>query len=188
MTKKKHREVAVLLHDIRSTHNVGSIFRTSDALGVNKIYLSGYTPTPLDKYGRPRKDIAKVALGAEKTISSEYEGDPKKIIKKLKNDGFQIIGIEQTDNSVDYKKVKITDKVLFVVGNEVLGVDKKILDFCDVVAEIPMQGEKDIFELLGLQEMPPQQKDELMETMLYTIQNRTIVYDRRIAMSTITKS
>jgi tRNA G18 (ribose-2'-O)-methylase SpoU len=143
MTKKKHREVVVLLHDIRSTHNVGSIFRTSDALGVNKIYLSGYTPTPLDKYGRPRKDIAKVALGAEKTISSEYEGDPKKIIKKLKNDGFQIIGIEQTDNSVDYKKVKITDKVLFVVGNEVLGVDKKILDFCDVVAEIPMQGEKE---------------------------------------------
>jgi tRNA G18 (ribose-2'-O)-methylase SpoU len=68
MTKEKkvEKEIVVLLHDIRSTHNVGSIFRTADTLGVGKIYISGYTPTPLDKFSRPRKDIAKVALGAEK--------------------------------------------------------------------------------------------------------------------------
>ncbi len=143
MTKKKQMEVAVLLHDIRSTHNVGSIFRTSDALGVNKIYLSGYTPSPIDKYGRARKDIGKVALGAEKTISWEYEEDPKKIIKSLKKEGFQVVCVEQDEKSVDYKKLKVKEKVLFVMGNEVLGVDKKILELCDDVVEIPMKGDKE---------------------------------------------
>lgn len=143
MTKKKSTEVAVLLHDIRSTHNVGSIFRTSDALGVDKIYLSGYTPSPIDKYGRARKDIGKVALGAEKTIVWEYEEDPKKIIKNLKREGFQVVCVEQDKKSVDYKKLKVKEKVLFVMGNEVLGVDKKILELCDDVVEIPMRGEKE---------------------------------------------
>ncbi len=143
MTKKKQGEVVVLLHDIRSTHNVGSIFRTSDALGVNKIFLSGYTPSPLDKYNRLRKDIAKVALGAEKTIPWEYETDPLKVIKDLKKKGFQIISLEQSEKSVDYKKIKTKEKILFIVGNEVLGVDKKMLDLCDAVAEIPMLGEKE---------------------------------------------
>lgn len=143
MTKKNQKEVAVLLHDIRSTYNVGSIFRTSDALGINKIYLSGYTPTPIDKYGRARKDIGKVALGAEKTISWEYQEDPRKIIKNLKNDGFQVVCVEQDEKSVDYKKLKVKEKVLFVMGNEVLGVDKKILELCDDVVEIPMKGEKE---------------------------------------------
>jgi tRNA G18 (ribose-2'-O)-methylase SpoU len=143
MTKKTSGEVAVLLHDIRSTHNVGSIFRTSDALGVNKIFISGYTPTPIDEYGRARKDIAKVSLGAEKTIPWEYNEDPKKIIKKLKADGYTIVAIEQSESSIDYKKVKAKYPVLFVVGNEVGGVDRKILSLCDVVAEIPMKGEKE---------------------------------------------
>lgn len=143
MTKKYVKEVAVLLHDIRSTHNVGSIFRTSDAMGVSKIYLSGYSPTPIDKYNRPRKDISKVSLGAEKSISWEYSDDPKKIIKKLKKSGYQIVCIEQDSGSVDYKKVKIKYPVLFVMGNEVLGVDKSILSLCDVIAEIKMMGEKE---------------------------------------------
>lgn len=141
MTKKK--EVYILLHNIRSTHNVGSIFRTSDALGVSKIYLSGYTPTPLDKFKKPRKDIAKVALGAEKIIPWEYLEDPVKIVKKLKAQKFQVVGIEQNEKSIDYKKVKVTDKVLFIVGNEVDGMDQKFLSLCDVISEIPMSGEKE---------------------------------------------
>lgn len=142
MTKKKPREIVVLLHDIRSTHNVGSIFRTSDAIGVYKIYLSGFTPTPTDKYGRNRKDIAKVSLGAEKSIPWEYV-EAKKIIKKLKSEGFQVVCVEQDAKSVDYKKVKIGDKVLFLMGNEVLGVDKKILELSDIIAEMPMRGGKE---------------------------------------------
>lgn len=143
MPKKSKHEVAVLLHDIRSTHNVGSIFRTSDALGVNKIYISGYTPTPKDKFGRYRKDISKVALGAEKTIAWEYVDSPKKVIKDLKKKKWQVICVEQSESSVDYKKVKVVSPVLFVVGNEVLGIDKETLVMCDVVAEIPMEGEKE---------------------------------------------
>lgn len=137
------KEVAILLHDIRSTHNVGSIFRTSDALGVGRVYISGYTPTPTDKFGRPRKDIAKVALGAEKSISWEYVKDPLKLIKKLKTEKYQIVAVEQSDKSVDYKKVKIQKPVLFIVGNEVEGMDQKTLSLCDVVAEIPMEGDKE---------------------------------------------
>lgn len=143
MTKKDTKEVGVLLHDIRSTHNVGSIFRTSDAFGVSKIYLSGYTPTPIDKYGRARKDIGKVSLGAEKTIQWEYSKSPIKIIKILKKLGFQIVCIEQDKNSIDYKKVKVNSKVLFIVGNEVLGMDKKILNLCDEIVEIKMIGKKE---------------------------------------------
>ena len=78
------REVYVLLHNIRSTHNVGSIFRTADALNAGKIYLSGYTPAPLDRFKRVRKDIAKVALGAEKNIPWEEVVNPLELIKKLK--------------------------------------------------------------------------------------------------------
>ena len=139
----KKKEVYVLLHNIRSTHNVGSIFRTADALGITKIYLSGFTPTPIDKFGRNRKDIAKVALGAEKSLDWEYLGSPEKTIKDLKKTGVMVVGIEQAKDSVDYKKIKINQPSLFVVGNEVDGVEKNILKLCDVVAEIPMMGEKE---------------------------------------------
>lgn len=139
----KKKEVFVLLHNIRSTHNVGSIFRTSDSLGVTKIYLSGYTPTPVDKFGRLRKDIAKVALGAEKDIEWEYVKDSEKIIKKLKKLKYQIIGLEQARNSIDYKKVKVKYPILFIVGNEVGGIENRVLSLCNVVAEIPMRGKKE---------------------------------------------
>lgn len=134
---------SVLLHDIRSTHNVGSIFRTSDALGIDKVYLSGFTPTPKDKYNRWRKDVSKVALGAEKTLDWEYVAKPENILKKLKKEKFQIVGIEQDEKSEDYKKVKIKSKVLFIVGNEVTGIDKGLLKLCDIVTDIPMRGKKE---------------------------------------------
>ena len=150
MANKK--EIAILLHNIRSVYNVGSIFRTADALGIDKIYLSGFTPTPLDRFGRYRKDLSKVALGAEKNVSWQYVKDPKRLIEKLNppllklqrvKERYQIIALEQNKNSIDYKKVKIKSKVLFVVGNEVEGVSEKILRMCDVVAEIPMKGKKE---------------------------------------------
>ncbi len=144
MTKSaRQMEVAVLLHDIRSTHNVGSIFRTCDALGVSKIYLSGYTPSPLDKFGRKRKDIAKVALGAEMSIDWEIAADPIKLMRRLKRGKYQIVGIEQSADSIDYKEAKIKTPVLFIVGNEVSGMDMKMLSLCDTVAEIPMKGGKE---------------------------------------------
>lgn len=132
----------LILHDIRSNQNVGSLFRTADAAGISKIYLTGYTPTPLDKYERPVKQIAKTALGAEKTVLSEKK-DIQDCIEMLKKEGVQIIAIEQSEKSVPYRDVEVTFPAAFILGNEVTGIEKEILDLCDVIAEIPMQGEKE---------------------------------------------
>jgi len=139
----RSREVIVVLDNIRSTFNVGSIFRTADALGVDQIILGGTTPAPVDRFGRERKDIAKVSLGAEKSVVWKHEANVLAVIKKLKKDGYQIIAVEQAENSVDYKKVKVKNKAVFVMGAEVKGVAKNILKLADVVAEIPMRGQKE---------------------------------------------
>jgi len=141
--KKESRNVSLILHNIRSVHNVGSIFRTSDAAGISKIYVTGYTPSPIDRFGKVRSDIAKTALGAEKTIPWEYIKTPITLIKKLRLEGFQVLAIEQHKNSVDYKKVKLHYPIAILVGNEVSGISKSLLDKCDIVAEIPMRGEKE---------------------------------------------
>jgi len=142
----KPQEVYVLLHNIRSTHNVGSIFRTADAAGISKIYLSGYTPQPIDRFGRPVMELAKVALGGEGSVAWEYQEDPLEIIKKFKKEHAhksQIIALEQSGKSVDYKEVKPEFPMLFIVGNEVDGVPQEILAECDVIAEIDMKGKKE---------------------------------------------
>ena len=137
------RDTRILLHDIRSVYNVGAIFRTADAVGATKIYLSGYTPTPVDRFNQPRPDFAKCALGSEKTVAWEYVKSPTALITRLKKEGTRIISIEQAENSIDYKKVKPASKSLLVLGNEVSGISKAILAKSDVVAEIPMRGMKE---------------------------------------------
>lgn len=139
----KNKQLVLILHNIRSTHNVGSIFRTADAVGVSKIFLSGYTPTPVDRFSRKRKDFTKVSLGAEKSVSWEHKEDVFELIKNFKKEGFKIIALEQDKKSVDYRKVKLEKKMAIVLGTEVGGIDKKILRLCDEIAEIPMLGEKD---------------------------------------------
>lgn len=133
----------VILHDIRSVHNVGSIFRTADALGVDKIFLCGTTPTPTDRFGRERRDLAKVALGAEKAVRWEYFPRTADVLKKLKKEKYWIVAVEQDKKSVSLEKIKVKYPVAIVVGNEVEGIDKKILAFCDTIAEIPMKGKKE---------------------------------------------
>ncbi len=119
------------------------MFRTCDAAGIDKIYLVGYTPAPIDRFGRKRKDLAKSALGAEEYVEWEQKKGLPGLLKELKRDGFQIIAIEQDEKSVDYKKVKAKSKNAFIVGAEVEGIPKNILNKCDVVAEIPMRGKKE---------------------------------------------
>jgi len=143
MKIRKNKEIIIVLPDIRSSLNVGSIFRTADACGVNKIYLAGYTPAPVDRFGRADKQIAKTALGAEKTLAWEKVEDVSKILSKLKKTGFYIVGVEQAENSMDYKKVRVQVKTAFIFGNEVDGLPKNILKKCDVIAEISMEGEKE---------------------------------------------
>ena len=136
-------QTVVILDNIRSVHNVGSIFRTADAAGVDEIILCGYTPQPIDRFGRPRSDLGKVALGAEKSITWKHVEDIKSLIFELQKDGFKVVAIEQAKNSVDYKEIDVGEKIAFIFGNEPDGIEKEILDICDVVAEIPMKGEKE---------------------------------------------
>ena len=136
-------ENILILPDIRSVENVGAMFRTADAAGINKIYLTGITPCPLDRFGRKRGDMAKSALGAEEYVPWEYKKRVCPVIAKLKRDGYQIIAIEQDEKSINYKKVKLKNKNAFIVGTEVTGLPKDVLAKCDVIAEIPMKGKKE---------------------------------------------
>ncbi len=133
----------LILNDIRSAQNVGSLFRTSDAVGIRTIYLVGITPTPLDKFGRPVGAIAKTALGAENTVSWNHVPTLLPLLKKLHHEGYTTVAIEQSASSVDYKSVAITSPTAFIVGNEVEGVPRDILQEVHIVAEIPMQGGKE---------------------------------------------
>ena len=154
-------ENILIIYNVRSVTNVGAMFRTADAAGINKIYLTGYTPTPLDRFGRIRKDMAKSALGAENFMAWEYEKDILSLIRKLKSGEYLIIGIEQDEESVNYKKVKLKNKNAFIMGAEVAGIPKNILLKCDIIAEIPMRGKKEslnvsvacgiaLFRILGI--------------------------------------
>jgi len=143
-TRNKVRpEIFVVLENIRSAHNVGSIFRTSDAVGVSKIFLCGYTPAPEDRFGRERADISKVALGAEKTLAWEHFENATDLIKKLKKNGAHIVAVEQAPNSVSIKTIKTKPKTVFIFGNETEGLPQNILKLCDEIAEIPMRGKKE---------------------------------------------
>lgn len=133
----------LILPNIRSAINVGAIFRTADAIGISKIFLTGCTPRPTDIFGRIQKDIAKSALGAETWIPWEYRENTISLINTLKKKGYKIIAIEQDKKSIDYRKIKKVEKIAIIMGPEVTGLDKKILNKCDIIAEIPMKGKKE---------------------------------------------
>ena len=134
----------LVLNNIRSVHIVGSIFRTADAAGIKKIYLCGYSPTPLHRLGTPRKDFAKVSLGAEKTIPWVQVKTLGAAIKQLKKEKCFIAAVEQDKNSTSLFKFRLPKKPLaLVLGNEVRGLSKSSLKLCDVILEIPMQGYKE---------------------------------------------
>lgn len=143
MRKKSSGDFILVLHNIRSVYNIGALFRTADAVGVTKIIISGYSPTPLDRFGRIRDDVVKSALGAEQLIPWEYVKTPFRKIKQLQQQGYVVVGLEQDARSVDYKKIKKTQKMVFVLGTETTGMTKKMRDICDVLAEIPMRGKKE---------------------------------------------
>ncbi len=133
-----------ILDNIRSIHNVGSIFRTADALGLEKIYLGGITSGPLDSLGRPIQKFVKVSLGAENTVVWEKVKSVSRLVDKLKKEGHLIISVEQAENSVPYFKLKSEkgdfDRTAFIFGNEVDGITKSILRKSDKIIEIPMRG------------------------------------------------
>jgi tRNA G18 (ribose-2'-O)-methylase SpoU len=131
------KEIHLILHNIRSAYNVGSIFRTADAAGINKIYLTGYTPAATDE------KVKKTALGAEKTIPWEKTGQIAPLIKQLLKEGIEIVALEQSDKSVDYRKFKPTFPLALIVGNEVKGLSTVILKNVGKTIDIPMHGKKE---------------------------------------------
>jgi len=139
----EQKDIRILLHNIRSAHNVGAMFRTAEAIGVSHVYLSGFTPCPLDRFKRPVKEIAKTALGAELAIPWDYAKDPKEIIASLQKENFTVIGLEQDHLSVDYKSYEPRAHTLFLVGSEVEGLSEELRKSCDVIIEIPMRGKKE---------------------------------------------
>lgn len=136
-----------ILHNIRSVHNVGSIFRTAYGAGVEKIYLCGITPAPYDKFGRIRSDFVKVSLGAEKRVAWECRNSTARLIGELRAKGFIIFAVEQSKNSVLYKTIRLSKSDLkrtaVVFGNEVKGISPAILKHADKILEIPMRGRKE---------------------------------------------
>lgn len=135
----------ILLDNIRSAHNVGSIFRTADGSGVEKIYLRGYTPLPIDRFGRKQPEITKTSLGASEVIPWEHieDEDIKTVLHRLRTEGFQIVSVEQDPRSVSFYDFKSTDKVCYIFGNEIEGVSQELLKESDTIIEIPMAGTKE---------------------------------------------
>ncbi len=136
---------SLVLHNIRSVHNVGSIFRTADAAGVSKIILSGYTPLPIDRFGRERKDFIKVSLGAEKSVPWVQKKNIASVVRELKKENYFVVAVEQDARSTslfEYKPPK-NKPLAIIVGNEVRGLSKQTLKLCDAVVEIPMRGKKE---------------------------------------------
>ena len=133
--------IYLILDNIRSRENVGSIFRTADAAGVSKIYLCGTTPTP------PHDKISKTALGAETYVPWEYYKDTWRILKKLSADNYQLLALEQTKKSENIFILKTnklkTNKLVLIVGNEIKGISPRILKYCNKKISIPMYGKKE---------------------------------------------
>ena len=147
-------KLAVIAHDIRSVHNVGSIFRTADAAGVERIFLCGITPAPLDRFKEVRADFAKVSLGAEEYIPWESARTTAEVIKRLKKEGYEIFALEQSKKSVPYykeaarlaraqRRTQTDARVAIILGNEVKGLPSSTLRAADRILEIPMMGKKE---------------------------------------------
>jgi 23S rRNA (guanosine2251-2'-O)-methyltransferase len=137
----KHSEktpVIVVLENIRSAYNVGSVFRTADAFLLEAIYITGYTCIP------PHKEIKKTALGAEETVDWKHFTNATEAIATLKENGYKVYAVEQAINSISLEKLAVnnTDKIAFIFGNEVSGVEQSTIEQCDGCVEIPQLGMK----------------------------------------------
>lgn len=146
-------QIIVIAHNIRSTHNVGSIFRTCEGFGVSRLILSGYTPypkTPNDTRlphisDKLTRDIKKTALGAEALLPFSYEAEPN--LASLREQGFTIIGLEQSHRSILLPDFTPPEKIALILGEEVSGIPENLLSECDAIIEIPMKGQKESFNV-----------------------------------------
>ena len=150
------RRLILIAHDIRSTHNVGSLLRTAEGLGVEKIYLTGYTPYPRSKDDgrlphqavKIHSQIVKTSLGAENMIDWEHYEAVSQVIAQLRSQGFTVVALEQAGDSIALPDYKPPAKLAIIVGNEVKGLGSEIFDKVDLTLEIPMFGDKESFNVV----------------------------------------
>lgn len=149
------RELYVIAHNIRSTHNVGSLLRTAEGLGVKKVYLTGYTPYPMQSGDVRLPHIAekltaqihKTALGAETTVPVAYHENIDEVIDELTNDNVEIVALEQTDTALPLHRFKTPERVALLLGEEVDGISKELLERISTHLVIPMYGSKESFNV-----------------------------------------
>lgn len=141
MNRDTHTIVA--LHNVRSAHNVGAIFRTADGAGVDEICLIGYTPLPIDRFGRAQGEVEKTALGAEKTLPWKHFETFESCKEYLVSKDIELISIEQSEVSKDYRTYTKKADACFIFGNEVEGLPEEVLHASDQVLDIPMRGKKE---------------------------------------------
>ncbi len=148
--------LVLIAHDIRSCHNVGSLLRTAEGLGVKGVYFTGYTPYPMSSADTRLPHIArkltaqihKTALGAEDMVHWEHEADVLQIIKSLRSDGYHIAALEQTAESIPLPDFKSPQKLALLLGREVEGIEPELLKHVDTTLEIPMRGHKESFNVV----------------------------------------
>ncbi|HSW81596.1 MAG TPA: TrmH family RNA methyltransferase [Candidatus Saccharimonas sp.] len=147
--------ILIIAHNIRSAYNVGSILRSADGFGVERVIFTGYTPYPAQAddtrlphiHQKLTRQIHKTALGAEATVANSYVEDPAHAIRELKAQDVTIMALEQAPNAVLLQKVQAPQNVALLLGEEVHGIDLHLLKMCDVIAEIPMRGQKESFNV-----------------------------------------
>ena len=150
------RQLILIAYNVRSTHNVGSLFRTAEGLGVREFVLSGYTPYPKEindtrlpyLADKLETQINKTALCAQFSLKWRHAEDINIVIDDIKKRGFKLIALEQDKNSHPITDIDYGDKIALVVGNELTGLDKDILSLCDQIVEIPMFGTKESFNVV----------------------------------------
>ena len=135
------KDFVVICDSLRSLHNVGSVFRTADGVGIGKVYLCGITGMPDTQ--KHERQISKVALGAQNYVKWEYVKQSWRLVEKLKKEGYQIVSLEQTPKSISYLKFKPKFPLALIVGNEGKGVKKSLLKRSDQIIDIPMRGKKE---------------------------------------------
>lgn len=133
----------VILDNIRSAYNVGAIFRTADGAGVDKVFLVGYTPTPIDRFGRVQSEISKTSLGASATVPWEYVETVPELLETLSHTPCTLVAVEQTEHSIALASLLPTSSVAYIFGNEVEGVSPALLAAADYCVELPMLGQKE---------------------------------------------
>lgn len=151
-----NRDIILICHNLRSCHNIGSLLRTAEGLGLSHVYLTGYTPYPMSGNDdrmphlaqKIDRQIHKTALGAEKLVAWDHEVDVFKLVLSLKTSGYEICALEQTPSSIQIQNFKPSTKLVLIVGREVEGIEPGVLAISDKILEIPMQGKKESFNVV----------------------------------------